>query len=133
MLGVQRPTITNAVREFQRAGLIAQGREQITVLNRQASPRHLANAINWSGRASLFTFPRHTSDIVSVPYCNVHYRQHPLDYLRIRAHKRGGRQIVALQQDCIPAVEDEPVVRRCTRTRLVFDPGPGVRLATRSQ
>jgi CRP-like cAMP-binding protein len=35
MLGVQRPTVTNAVREFQRAGLIAQGREQITVLNRQ--------------------------------------------------------------------------------------------------
>src|SRR6202050_265431 len=35
MLGVQRPTITNAVREFQRAGLIAQGREQIMVLNRQ--------------------------------------------------------------------------------------------------
>jgi CRP-like cAMP-binding protein len=34
MLGVQRPTITNAVREFQRAGLIAQGREQITILDR---------------------------------------------------------------------------------------------------
>jgi CRP-like cAMP-binding protein len=35
MLGVQRPTITNAVREFQRAGLIAQGRQQITILDRQ--------------------------------------------------------------------------------------------------
>jgi CRP-like cAMP-binding protein len=35
MLGVQRPTITNAVREFERAGLIAQGRQQITILDRQ--------------------------------------------------------------------------------------------------
>src|SRR5271154_1617931 len=35
MLGVQRPTITNAVREFQRAGLIAHGRQQITILDRR--------------------------------------------------------------------------------------------------
>src|SRR5271155_6172199 len=35
MLGVQRPTITNAVREFQRAGLIAHGRQQVTILDRR--------------------------------------------------------------------------------------------------
>jgi len=35
MLGVQRPTITNAVREFERAGLIEHGRQQITILDRQ--------------------------------------------------------------------------------------------------
>ncbi len=34
MLGVQRPTITNAVREFERAGLIEHGRQQITILDR---------------------------------------------------------------------------------------------------
>jgi CRP-like cAMP-binding protein len=34
MLGVQRPTITNAVREFERAGLIEGGRQQITILDR---------------------------------------------------------------------------------------------------
>jgi CRP-like cAMP-binding protein len=34
MLGVQRPTITNAVREFERVGLIAPGRRQITILDR---------------------------------------------------------------------------------------------------
>jgi len=34
MLGVQRPTITNAVREFERAGLIAGGRRQVTILDR---------------------------------------------------------------------------------------------------
>src|SRR5580692_1408347 len=35
MLGVQRPTITNAARELERAGLIARGRRQVTVLDRQ--------------------------------------------------------------------------------------------------
>ena len=34
MLGVQRPTITNAVREFERAGLIAHGRRQVTIRDR---------------------------------------------------------------------------------------------------
>ena len=34
MLGVQRPTITNAVREFERAGLIEGGRRQVTILDR---------------------------------------------------------------------------------------------------
>jgi CRP-like cAMP-binding protein len=35
MLGVQRPTITNAARELERAGLIERGRGQVTILNRQ--------------------------------------------------------------------------------------------------
>jgi CRP-like cAMP-binding protein len=35
MLGVERPTITNAIREFERAGLIAPGRGQVTILKRQ--------------------------------------------------------------------------------------------------
>jgi CRP-like cAMP-binding protein len=35
MLGVQRPTITNAAREFERAGLIERGRRQVTILDRQ--------------------------------------------------------------------------------------------------
>ena len=35
MLGVQRPTITNAVHELERAGLIESGRGQITVLDRE--------------------------------------------------------------------------------------------------
>ena len=34
MLGVQRPTITNAAREFERTGLIERGRRQVTILNR---------------------------------------------------------------------------------------------------
>jgi CRP-like cAMP-binding protein len=35
MLGVQRPTITNAVRVLERAGLIECGRRQVTILDRQ--------------------------------------------------------------------------------------------------
>jgi DNA-binding MarR family transcriptional regulator len=35
MLGVHRPTITNAVRELERAGLIARGRRQVTILDRR--------------------------------------------------------------------------------------------------
>ena len=35
MLGVQRPTITNAVRELERAGLIERGRRQVTILDRR--------------------------------------------------------------------------------------------------
>ena len=35
MLGVQRPTITNAAEEFERAGLIKRGRQQVTILDRQ--------------------------------------------------------------------------------------------------
>jgi len=35
MLGVQRPTVTNAARELECAGLIARGRRQLTILDRQ--------------------------------------------------------------------------------------------------
>jgi CRP-like cAMP-binding protein len=35
MLGVQRPSITSAARELERTGLIARGRRQITILDRQ--------------------------------------------------------------------------------------------------
>ena len=34
MLGVQRPTVTNAARDLERAGLIARGRQQVTILDR---------------------------------------------------------------------------------------------------
>jgi CRP-like cAMP-binding protein len=35
MLGVQRPTITNAARDLERAGLIERGRQQVTIRDRQ--------------------------------------------------------------------------------------------------
>jgi Mn-dependent DtxR family transcriptional regulator len=36
MLGVQRPTITNAAQDLERAGLIDRGLRQVTILNRQS-------------------------------------------------------------------------------------------------
>jgi CRP-like cAMP-binding protein len=35
MLGVHRPSITNAAAELERAGLIERGRQQVTIVNRQ--------------------------------------------------------------------------------------------------
>jgi CRP-like cAMP-binding protein len=35
MLGVQRPTVTNAAREMEHAGLIARGRRHVSILDRQ--------------------------------------------------------------------------------------------------
>jgi CRP-like cAMP-binding protein len=35
MLGVQRPTITNAARELELAGLIERGRQQVTIIDRK--------------------------------------------------------------------------------------------------
>src|SRR6202521_2258519 len=35
MLGVHRPSVTNVARELERAGLIARGRQQVTILDRQ--------------------------------------------------------------------------------------------------
>jgi len=35
MLGVQRPSISNAAQDLERAGLIERGRRQVTILNRQ--------------------------------------------------------------------------------------------------
>jgi CRP-like cAMP-binding protein len=35
MLGVQRPTVTNAARDLERAGLVERGREQVTILDRK--------------------------------------------------------------------------------------------------
>jgi CRP-like cAMP-binding protein len=39
MLGVQRPTITNAARVLERTGLIARGRRKVTILNRKGLTR----------------------------------------------------------------------------------------------
>jgi Mn-dependent DtxR family transcriptional regulator len=39
MLGVQRPSITNAFRELERAGLIARGLRQVTILDRKGLTR----------------------------------------------------------------------------------------------
>jgi Mn-dependent DtxR family transcriptional regulator len=35
MLGVQRPSVTNAANELERAGLISRGRRQLAILDRK--------------------------------------------------------------------------------------------------
>jgi Mn-dependent DtxR family transcriptional regulator len=61
MLGVQRPTITNAARELEHVGLIERGLRQVTILDRQGLTEESCECYQLvSERASLFTFPKHT-------------------------------------------------------------------------
>src|SRR5262245_65017971 len=58
MLGVQRPTITNAVRELQRAGLVKPGRQRVTIRNRRGLMGEVVNATSWCAPALLDTYPK---------------------------------------------------------------------------
>ena len=51
MLGVHRPTITNAARALQRAGLIECGRQRVTIRIGTGSSPFRANATCWFARA----------------------------------------------------------------------------------
>ena len=75
MLGVQRPSITNAARELERAGLIERGRRQVTILDRQGLMKESVNVISWFERGLLFTFQKHTGEACGRPIGNLHYRQ----------------------------------------------------------
>ena len=74
------------------------------------------NVINWSGRASLFTFPKHTRDIVA-PTVSVMYITDTYPKLVHSLHLQGGRRSWPLQQDGIPAGEDEPRHQKVLRKR----------------
>src|SRR5215510_1361285 len=58
MLGVQRPTITNALRELQRAGLVKPGRQRVTIRNRRGLMGEVVNATSWCAPALLDTYPK---------------------------------------------------------------------------
>ena len=73
MLGVQRPTITNAAGELEREGLIERGRRQVTILNRPGLMKTSCNVISCSGRASLSTFPKRTRKKAGFPTLSVMY------------------------------------------------------------
>ena len=55
---VQRPTITNAVREFEKAGLIAPGQRQIVVLDRQGLLRVSCECYQMVRRRIAFHLPK---------------------------------------------------------------------------
>ena len=60
MLGVQRPTVTNAARELERAGLIVRGRRQVTVLDRPGLMEASCECYQLVRTRVAFTFPKHT-------------------------------------------------------------------------
>jgi len=73
MLGAQRPSITNAARELEHAGLIERGRREVTILDRRPSQRHLVNVINWFANGSPFISPKHIRTYLGLG--NLHYRR----------------------------------------------------------
>jgi len=62
MLGVQRPTVTNAARELERAGLIAGGRRKVTILDRQGLTKASCECYQWVRRRLSFHLPKSYSD-----------------------------------------------------------------------
>lgn len=58
----------------------------------------------------------HDGGLPCLWYDNVQHRKEALYWLGITAFRQGQRQWWgALQQDCVPADEDEPVIRGCAR------------------
>ena len=73
MLGVERPSISNAAREFERAGLIERGRRQVTIL---AGPRGGILRMLSNGPSATRFSP--SQDILSLPRIgNVHITDSP--------------------------------------------------------
>ena len=58
MLGVQRPSITNAVHELERGGLIERGRRQITILDRQGLMAASCECYQLVRKRLVFHFPK---------------------------------------------------------------------------
>ena len=79
MLGVQKPTITNAARELERAGLIARGRRQVTILDRQGLIQASCECYQSGPDARRFSPSQniHVKNPLPSEFGNVHYRQQP--------------------------------------------------------
>jgi CRP-like cAMP-binding protein len=58
MLGVQRPTITNAARELEDAGLIARGRRQVTILDRKGLTKESCECYQLARTRTVFHLPK---------------------------------------------------------------------------
>ena len=58
MLGVQRPTITNAFRELEGEGLIAPAREQVTILDRQGLMKASCECYQFVRKRVAFHLPK---------------------------------------------------------------------------
>jgi len=60
MLGVQRPSITNAAEELERAGFIARGRRQVTILDRRGLLNASCECYRLVRARVAFHLPKHT-------------------------------------------------------------------------
>jgi CRP-like cAMP-binding protein len=58
MLGVQRPSITNAFRELEASGLIEPGRRQVTILDRQGLTKASCECYQWVRTRLAFHLPK---------------------------------------------------------------------------
>jgi len=58
MLGVQRPTVTNAARELERDGLIKRGRQEVTILNRPGLIKASCECYQLQRRRFAFHLPK---------------------------------------------------------------------------
>jgi CRP-like cAMP-binding protein len=64
MLGVQRPSVTNAIREFEHSGLIAPGRQQVTILDRQGLTKASCECYQLVRTRTAFHLPKKISALV---------------------------------------------------------------------
>jgi Crp-like helix-turn-helix domain len=81
MPGAQRPSITNAAQELERAGLIERGRQQVTILDRQGHTKASCECYQSVRERVSFYLPKSIYITKSAPHQigNVHYRQHTLN------------------------------------------------------
>jgi hypothetical protein len=70
MLGVQRPTITNAARDLERGGLITRGRQQITIRDRKGLMEASCECYQISASTHHLSSPKNMHDcfVTSVMY-----------------------------------------------------------------
>ena len=116
MLGVQRPTITNAVREFERAGLIEHGRRQVTILDRQGLTDGILRMLSVGPGAARFSPAQNIRVILSLPRIgNVHYRQHTqITHNHDSQAACGGGGLSSRMVFLLSRMS--PVIRRCAGT-----------------
>jgi DNA-binding transcriptional ArsR family regulator len=77
ILGVQRPSISNAARELERAGLIERGRRQVTILDRAGLIKACIVRVLSACPRTRRTSPSQDLYVEKRPTGNLHYRRRP--------------------------------------------------------
>jgi hypothetical protein len=74
MLGARRPSITNAARELEHAGLIERGRREVTILDRQGFIKASCECYQLVRERVAFHLPKTYTSLIR-HFGNLHYRQ----------------------------------------------------------